>query len=89
VQVLGAYPLNDSTWGSRLEKQLNASTIIAYRTKKGKYTLVINYTLYKSDEFEYHCERDPGNGVCEDARIEAIRLTKRGKWGPGEVRPDH
>lgn len=80
VEVKGDFPAGDTSWRSYLEKNLNTSTVIGKRAKKGKYTVVVNYIVAKDGTIsDILCKHDPGYGMCQ----ESIRIIKKSvKWSP-------
>lgn len=75
-------PKGDTSLRSYLERNLNASTEIGKRAKKGKYTVVIHYVVSKDGSIaDIICKEDPGYGMCK----EAVRIMKKYKfWVPAQ-----
>lgn len=83
VQLKGAFPDGDTSWRSFLERNLNASEVIAKKAKKGKYTVIINYVVSKDGTIsDISCKNDPGYGICQES-INIIAKSTR--WRPGKI----
>ena len=82
VEIKSPFPGGDSTWVQSIEKNINQSTGLGRRIKKGKYFVSAKFVLSKDGSLsDIVCENDPGFGMCEEV-IRALKKTK--KWTPAE-----
>jgi hypothetical protein len=82
VEIKSAFPGGDSAWVKSIEKNINQSTGVGKRVKKGKYIVSVKFVLTKDNSLaDIACETDPGFGMCEEV-IRVLKKTK--KWVPAE-----